>query len=40
MNLISKIEEELDIEIQPTQVNSDACRKIKSIIELVKSYNR
>ncbi len=40
INLISRLEEEFDIEIQPTQVKPDTWRKINSIIELVKSYNR
>ena len=40
INLISRLEEEFDIEIQPTQVKPDTWRKINSIIELVKSYNK
>ena len=40
INLISRLEEEFDIEIQPTQVKPDTWRNISSIIELVKSYNR
>ena len=39
ITLISRLEEEFDIEIQPTQVKPDAWRSINSIIELVKSYN-
>lgn len=39
ITLISRLEEEFDIEIQPTQVKSDTWRSINSIIELVKSYN-
>ena len=40
INLISRLEEEFDIEIQPTQVKPDTWRNIHSIIELVKSYNK
>lgn len=40
INLISRLEEEFDIEIQPTQVKPDTWRNISSIIELVKSYNK
>lgn len=39
ITLISRLEEEFDIEIQPTQVKPDTWRSINSIIELVKSYN-
>lgn len=39
IELISKLEDEFDIEIQPTQVNSDVWRSVKSIFELVRSYN-
>ena len=39
ITLILRLEEEFDIEIQPTQVNPDTWRSINSIIELVKSYN-
>lgn len=39
ITLISRLEEEFDIEIQPTQVKPDTWRNIKSIIELVKNYN-
>ena len=38
ITLISRLEEEFDIEIQPTQVKSDTWRKVNSIIELVKKY--
>lgn len=38
ISLISKLEDEFDIEIQPTQVSPDTWRSINSIIELVKSY--
>ena len=39
ITLISRLEEEFDIEIQPTQVKPDTWRSINSIIELVKNYN-
>lgn len=39
ITLISRLEEEFDIEIQPTQVKPDTWRNINSIIELIKSYN-
>lgn len=39
VTLISRLEEEFDIEIQPTQVKPDTWRSINSIIELVKNYN-
>ena len=39
ITLILRLEEEFDIEIQPTQVKPDTWRSINSIIELVKSYN-
>ena len=38
ITLISRLEEEFNIEIQPTQVNPNVWRKISSITELVKSY--
>ena len=38
ITLISRLEEEFDIEIQPTQIAPDTWRRINSIIELVKSY--
>ena len=38
IELISRLEEEFDIEIQPTQVNPNSWRTFKSIVELVKSY--
>lgn len=37
ITLISRLEEEFNIEIQPTQINPDTWRKVSSIIELVKS---
>ena len=39
ITLISRLEEEFDIEIQPTQVKPDTWRSINTIIELVKSYS-
>jgi len=38
ITLISRLEEEFDIEIQPTQIAPDTWRSIDAIIELVKSY--
>lgn len=38
INLISRLEEEFDIEIQPTQVKPDTWKSINSIVELIKSY--
>jgi len=40
ITLISRLEEEFDIEIQPTQVKPDTWRSINSIIELIKSYKK
>ena len=40
INLISRLEDEFDIEIQPTQVKPDTWRNINSIVELVKSYTK
>ena len=40
ITLISRLEEEFDIEIQPTQVKPETWRSVNSIIELVKSYNK
>lgn len=37
INLISRLEEEFNIEIQPTQINPDTWRKVSSIVELVKT---
>ena len=37
ITLISRLEEEFNIEIQPTQISPDTWRKVSSIIELVKS---
>ena len=36
--LLSRLEEEFDIEIQPTQISADTWRSVKTIIELVESY--
>lgn len=38
INLISRLEEEFDIEIQPTQVKPETWRSVSSIVELIKSY--
>lgn len=38
INLISRLDEEFNIEIQPTQVNPDCWRTVNSIIQLVKKY--
>ena len=40
INLIARLEEEFDIEIQPTQVKPETWRSISSIVELIKSYNK
>ena len=37
ITLISRLEDEFDIEIQPTQVSFDTWRSVESIIKLVKS---
>ena len=37
VELITALEEEFDIEIQPTQVNPDTWRNVGKITELVKS---
>lgn len=36
IELISELEDEFDIEIQPTQVSSDTWRSVESIVELVE----
>lgn len=36
INLITRLEDEFDIEIQPTQIPSDTWRSVESIINLVK----
>lgn len=36
IELITSLEEEFDIEIQPTQVNPDTWRNVSKITELVK----
>lgn len=38
INLIARLEEEFDIEIQPTQVKPETWRSISSIVEMIKSY--
>lgn len=37
INLISELQDEFDIEIQPTQIPSDTWRFIDSIVKLVES---
>ena len=37
VELITALEEEFDIEIQPTQVNPDTWRSVEKITELIKS---
>ena len=37
IELINSLEEEFDVEIQPTQINPDTWRNVDKIIELVKS---
>lgn len=39
IELISSLENEFNIEIQPTQVKPDTWRSIKKITELVESLN-
>ena len=39
IELISCLEDEFDIEIQPTTVKSDTWRKIDKIVELVETLN-
>ena len=38
ITLIARLEEEFNIELQPTQISPDTWRKADSIIELIKSY--
>lgn len=38
ITLVSRLEEEFDIEIQPTQISADTWRSVKTIIKLVQSY--
>ena len=38
VELITVLEEEFDIEIQPTQVNPETWRNVEKIIELIKSF--
>ena len=40
INLIARLEEEFDIEIQPTQVKPYTWRSIEGIVGLVKSYKK
>lgn len=37
IELISELEDEFDIEIQPTQVSSDTWRSLDNIVDLVES---
>lgn len=37
IELITALEEEFDIEIQPTQIEPDTWRSVKKIVELVNS---
>lgn len=37
IELITNLEDEFNIEIQPTQVNPDTWRKVSSIVTLIKS---
>lgn len=37
IEFITKLEEEFDVEIQPTQVNSSTWRSIKKITQLISS---
>ena len=38
ITLMSRLEEEFNIEIQPTQIKPESWETINSIIELVKNY--
>ena len=38
ITLITRLEEEFNIEIQPTQVNPDTWRKVDAIVKMVKEY--
>ena len=40
IELITALEDEFDIEIQPTQVNPDTWRKVESIVNLVKNIDK
>ena len=37
INLVSRLEDEFNIEIQPTQISPDTWRKVSSIVDLVKN---
>ena len=39
INLMSRLEEEFNIEIQPTQISPDTWRSVSSIAELVKKLS-
>lgn len=38
INLIARLEEEFDIEIQPTQLKPETWRSIDGIVKLITSY--
>ncbi len=40
IELINALENEFDIEIQPTQIDPNTWRSVDKIIELVKSYKK
>ncbi len=39
IELISALEDEFDIEVQPTQVNPDTWRNVKDIVNLVEKLS-
>ena len=40
IELITNLEEEFDIEIQPTQVSPDTWRKIENIVKMVEDLKK
>lgn len=38
IELMARLEEEFNIELQPTQINPDSWRTVKSIVGLIESY--
>ena len=38
MILLSRLEEEFDIEIQPSQIPSDTCKSVDKITKMVEKY--
>ena len=40
IELVTALEEEFNIEIQPTQVNPDTWRSVEKIVELVKDLQK